>query len=711
MNVPLALGHQGLDVLRGVTSELSLGSFLELTNTLCMLRNSSAQPMVGTVQQVPDEKQPCAPTSQARDITTRELPDDVVIDNKRSVVLRLHQFSPNPETADAFPLRNPDNGSHVLPPYASDDDPTQCAPGVSIKRIAFSAGQQEMLRRLCHAEGMTSSQFHSSIAHLREAMKAELDRLLQGRALGEPYLSVRELQKDELPAHEQEALTGQYGAFVKHGTAQPPDKLTFLGLYGGEKVLASAYDQFQLTAPGRPAYEFGLTSTTLLAPRAFINPVGFANTALLPGADHKRGPEYDPARINASYVGFDVRLVDKDGKQRNERFIALVGLPRLYSDQTQPLGEVRVEYGPNYKEFEKQQIPVVKQESSEPDVPEPPSEPLEVRIPQTWRAPRIQSGQQRAFTTTTTGGQPTAPRLFQSGSRSAFRSISQPNVRHQPDPSLPPESKVPAHARWHHPVPPVQPDQKQAVVAPAGTPPEGTLVTLENRTTIRLDAEYFRATINGQTKAIPKWQWHALRECLHGKGYFTVKEYLACSNDPELGNRTWSQIRTNARSALIRGLLRKFPSLKGVKIYSQRNRKDISEACFFIEGGAGAARLPSMQRSRQGAIRDLVVDPSGAISFRVAGMHVQLPADATSQNIVVDNITRTMAPRLAGALRTCLLHEEVSAAELLHHTEGTDPPDESRRASLQMDLNLALQDVGLPNLFHRKRTNFHLKRR
>lgn len=292
----------------------------------------------------------------------------------RAVIVH-HRMEPVPGNDDKFPLRDRNNPERAHPRYANDDG--TCHPNVQLKTIKV-AGQEmhKFLQHLCESDPrvrLDPDKLKDVVQALTKDAQHEFERLIREEPSPNPRCQPIKLSAADVQDHEH-ALIGQYGLFVPRPDNQADyptlSNGRILGFYMGavlenerqrQEALATHpdSDHYALDAsrlpqqrqPGRTNWSStaGKRTQVTFAGLGSANSMAFANTALRrPDPDHPE-PAFDRERINALFMPFDLKLIDKNGKRRNEVAVALVALDNLFPEgDDRPRAQVLADYGDAY---------------------------------------------------------------------------------------------------------------------------------------------------------------------------------------------------------------------------------------------------------------------------------------------------------------------------------------------------------------------------
>ena len=274
------------------------------------------------------------------------------------IELRLvhHGMEPEPTMDDAFVFRDPTRPhDRVHPDFADKTNPAKVDPALSAERVLLPEKGSQIVYELCSDPRMTTPlESRATMKQLQASVLEEIKRLMAGTPQT-VRCDVRRLQRQDLPAHES-ALVGQFGSFAPAVRAADRPTLRngrILGLYMGALTRNDAQlDQYHASHPGAGQYDLelaplrGQPGPQVLSALGAANAMGFANTALLPGAQRA---DYDASRCNAEFVPFRVIFM-REGESQPivQSLTAVVALDNLYNQLTNPTREIRIGYGPGF---------------------------------------------------------------------------------------------------------------------------------------------------------------------------------------------------------------------------------------------------------------------------------------------------------------------------------------------------------------------------
>jgi hypothetical protein len=251
-----------------------------------------------------------------------------------------HRMEPIARNDQLFPLRDPaDPLGRVHPDFA--DAQGNISPNVRVLEVSARFVPSDV-----GLKSTADREFRDLAAEVETELGQSISNSRAGAHQAPTFLSGRTVTRrltehDGLPAHEQ-VLIGQYGLFVRHEVSawqvQAP-RGHILGIYMGALLRTRAQEaQVEAVLPAYADYLMRGGPRSNYSGLGATNGVAFANTPLLPGA---RG--YDQNRVNADFLGFKVKLTDKNGKARSEVIAVLVGRRTLGPGQ-----QILVSYGKDY---------------------------------------------------------------------------------------------------------------------------------------------------------------------------------------------------------------------------------------------------------------------------------------------------------------------------------------------------------------------------
>jgi hypothetical protein len=304
-----------------------------------------------------------------------------------------HQLIPDSRMDDAFPWRDPDDPvGRVFKPYAGEDGQVHPALREHADRITseMSVGKK-LVRQLVSSNDNTflprGTKTTALWPVLEDSVAREVRRLVRGEHARLPVVPSLMTAADLRP-HEQ-MLRGRNGLRLSPEimlTARSGDRRDLpslsngriLGVYLGA-VLDNGTDleNWERTHIHFPSYAMDASTQSgrkvTMSAEGAANAIAFANTALLPDTPTA---QFDHNRINATFLGFVVRLPDPHdpSRHRNQSIVALAALDNAFDPATNPEGLILADYGNGYLDLFNQGAGVsIKVEEEDPKLDDRPT--------------------------------------------------------------------------------------------------------------------------------------------------------------------------------------------------------------------------------------------------------------------------------------------------------------------------------------------------